>query len=88
MFSTLSKQIPNKFNKNFSIFSLALKNIYQINSYKKSFNNNSRALHKSQKSSFSNVYVNHRDTIDNNQDSPFDFTEENYKKVEEILVNI
>lgn len=37
---------------------------------------------------FSNVYVNHRDSIDNNQNTPFDFTEENYKKVEEILVNI
>jgi hypothetical protein len=34
----------------------------------------------------SSVYVNHRDTIDNNDDTPFDFTPENYKKIEEILV--
>lgn len=36
---------------------------------------------------FSTVYVNHRDTEDNNEQAPFDFTEENYKKVEEILVS-
>jgi NADH dehydrogenase (ubiquinone) flavoprotein 2 len=35
--------------------------------------------------SFSHVYVNHRDTFDNNDKTPFDFTPENYKKVEEIL---
>jgi NADH dehydrogenase (ubiquinone) flavoprotein 2 len=33
----------------------------------------------------SHVFVNHRDTPDNNDKTPFDFTEENYKKVEEIL---
>lgn len=33
----------------------------------------------------SSVYVNHRDTFDNNDKTPFDFTPENYKKVEEIL---
>lgn len=31
------------------------------------------------------VYVNHRDTEENNDKTPFDFTPENYKKVEEIL---
>jgi len=35
--------------------------------------------------SFSHVYVNHRDTVDNNDKTPFDFTPENYVKVEEIL---
>ena len=34
---------------------------------------------------WSSVYVNHRDTADNNDTTPFDFTAENYKKVEEIL---
>ena len=35
---------------------------------------------------FSGVYVNHRDTPDNNAQAPFDFTEENYKKIDIILV--
>ncbi len=35
---------------------------------------------------FSSVYVNHRDLPGNDQQAPFDFTEENYVKVEEILV--
>jgi NADH dehydrogenase (ubiquinone) flavoprotein 2 len=35
--------------------------------------------------SFSHVYVNHRDTIENNDKTPFDFTPENYKKLDEIL---
>lgn len=39
------------------------------------------------KRNFSTVYVNHRDTFTNNELAPFDFTEENYKKVEEILVS-
>jgi len=47
----------------------------------------STSLFKYQKLSFSSVYVNHRDTPDNNDDTPFDFTPENYKKVEEIMVN-
>lgn len=34
---------------------------------------------------FSSVYVNHRDTKENNDDTPFDFTPENYKKIDEIL---
>ena len=36
----------------------------------------------------SSVYVNHRDTFDNNDDTPFDFTPENYKKIDTILVNL
>lgn len=36
---------------------------------------------------FSTVYVNHRDTNDNNTQAPFDFTPENYIKVDEILVS-
>lgn len=31
------------------------------------------------------LYVNHRDTPDNNESTPFDFTPENYKKIDEIL---
>jgi NADH dehydrogenase (ubiquinone) flavoprotein 2 len=34
---------------------------------------------------FSTVYVNHRDTFNNNDKTPFDFTPENYKQVEVIL---
>jgi NADH dehydrogenase (ubiquinone) flavoprotein 2 len=34
---------------------------------------------------FSTVYVNHKDTEDNNQQAPFDFTIENYKEVDIIL---
>jgi hypothetical protein len=36
---------------------------------------------------FSSVYVNHRDLPGNDEQAPFDFTEENYVKVEEILVS-
>ena len=34
---------------------------------------------------FGGVYVNHRDTPENNDKTPFDFTQENYKKIDEIL---
>ena len=34
----------------------------------------------------SSHFVNHRDTPDNNESTPFDFTEDNYKKVSEIMV--
>ena len=37
---------------------------------------------------FSSHYVNHRDTSLNNDTTPFDFTPENYKKIDEILVTI
>ncbi len=36
--------------------------------------------------SYSSHYVNHRDTNFNNDETPFDFTPENYKKIDEILV--
>jgi hypothetical protein len=36
--------------------------------------------------SYSSVYVNHRDTNYNNDQTPFDFTPENYKKIEHLLV--
>lgn len=36
---------------------------------------------------FSTVFVNHRDLPGNDEQAPFDFTEENYVKVEEILVS-
>ena len=41
---------------------------------------------KTQKNVFSSAYVNHRNTPENNENTPFDFTEENYKKVAEIMV--
>lgn len=34
---------------------------------------------------FSNVYVNHRETAENNDSVPFDFTKENYKQVDILL---
>ncbi len=34
---------------------------------------------------FSDVYVNHRDTPDNNDSVPFEFTPENYKEIDRIL---
>lgn len=34
----------------------------------------------------SSVYVNHRNTKENNDKAPFDFTPENYKVVEGIMV--
>jgi hypothetical protein len=78
----------------FPIFTTKLKNnLITRNSFSFVMKNliiskNNILLLKNQRSNFSSVYVNHRDTIDNNQDSPFDFTEENYNKVQEILVII
>ena len=43
-------------------------------------------IFKTPKFSFSK-YVNHRNTIDNNDNTPFDFTPDNYVKVHEILVS-
>jgi hypothetical protein len=37
--------------------------------------------------SYSSHYVNHRDTNYNNDQTPFDFTPENYQKIEHLLVN-
>lgn len=34
---------------------------------------------------FSDIYTNHRDSADNNDSVPFDFTPENYKEIETIL---
>jgi hypothetical protein len=39
-----------------------------------------------QNKQFSTVYVNHRNTIDNNEKTPFDFSIESYTKIDEILV--
>ena len=47
---------------------------------------NSNFLIQQFKKNFSGVYVNHRDTDSNNEQAPFDFTEENYKQVDEIMV--
>ena len=30
-------------------------------------------------------FVNHRDTADNNEDTPFEFTKENYEKINDLL---
>jgi len=45
-------------------------------------------LLKCQRVLFSSVYVNHRDTVDNDDNTPFDFTSENYKEIDRILVII
>jgi len=70
--------------------SFLIKNFINTNSYLKTnlfkFSLN-RNLLQSQFKQFSTVYVNHRDTEDNNEKAPFDFTEENYKEVEKILVS-
>lgn len=79
MFSTFATKLRNNFITKNS-FSFVMKNLN-----KSSYN---FSLIRNQRANFSSVYVNHRDTIDNNQDSPFDFTEENYIKVQEILVII
>lgn len=34
---------------------------------------------------FSDIYVNHRQTTENNESTPFDFTEENYEEIHKIL---
>jgi NADH dehydrogenase (ubiquinone) flavoprotein 2 len=34
---------------------------------------------------FSNVFVTHRNREDNSDSVPFDFTDDNYKKIEQIL---
>lgn len=49
--------------------------------------NNSLYSYKGLTKVFSSVYVNHRDLPGNDEQAPFDFTEENYVKVEEILVS-
>jgi len=79
MFSCLGSQLRTQMSKINPVLSVFGNNLNKWNS--RSF------LNKLQKKRFSNVYVNHRDTIDNNDNTPFDFTEENYKKVEEIIVS-
>lgn len=78
MFSSLSFQLRSNLLVKKSIFQ-----IIQFKTKKISFN---LGFYNNFKQNFSSVYVNHRDTLDNNQNTPFDFTEENYKEVEEILV--
>lgn len=78
MFSSLGLQLARNFSFKNQFFSLSRFNFKQ--------NNQMFGFQKIMEKKFSSVYVNHRDTIDNNQNTPFDFTEENYKKVEEILV--
>lgn len=34
---------------------------------------------------FSSIFVTHRNSSDNSDSVPFDFTDENYKKIESIL---
>jgi len=33
------------------------------------------------------AFVNHRDTDDNSESTPFEFTPENYKEIEELMTN-
>ena len=67
------------------MFSCAIKSLRNFNLLKK----NDPILHINNffkfPKLFSSVYVNHRDSIDNNDLTPFDFSPENYKKIEEIL---
>lgn len=79
MFSSLGSQIRAKISLKNPMVSVLRSGFMQKNSPNLRFS-------AAQKKNFSSVYVNHRDTIDNNQNTPFDFTEENYKKIEEILV--
>lgn len=78
MFSSLSFQLRSNLLVKNSILQLI-----RFNTKKNTFN---LGFYNNIKQNFSSVYVNHRDTLDNNQNTPFDFTEENYKEVEEILV--
>lgn len=43
------------------------------------------SLYRKQVRAFSDVYVNHRNTPDNNDSVPFEFTPENYKEIDRIL---
>ena len=87
----LSTKLFNKFNLN------ASKLFYNYNLFSKSFNSNylkNKNLTKymsyinTSKKNFSTVYVNHKDSFENNEKAPFDFTKENYEKVDEILVSL
>jgi len=49
------------------------------------FATRTRSIAPTQFRAFSDVYVNHRDTPNNNDSVPFDFTPENYKEIERIL---
>lgn len=80
MFSSLSSNLRTQISRANPVLSAFKNNIKKTNM--------NLFLNNLTKKNFSSVYVNHRDTIDNNQNTPFDFTEENYKKVEEILVII
>jgi len=57
-----------------------------MNILKNTNKKNNFLVNKLNTKNFSGVYVNHRDSENNNEQAPFDFTEENYKKVEEIMV--
>lgn len=80
--------------KNISLFkSLSFRSMNMLSFSKFSLSNLSKTTRnnliyaKYVNKQFSSVYVNHRDTEDNNEQAPFDFTSENYKKVDEILVS-
>jgi hypothetical protein len=78
MFSSLSSNLRSQISRANSVVFPIRNNIR---------NKNMNLFLNLSKKNFSSAYVNHRDTIDNNQNTPFDFSEENYKQVEEILVN-
>lgn len=90
-----SKYITNTFIKNNTTIIKNAKTFYNFSVLKKSFNitnfNNNSLNHylsfiKQSKRYFSSVYVNHKDSFENNEKAPFDFTKDNYEKVNEILV--
>lgn len=77
MLGNYSKTILKNLGTKSNLFSqLNTKNIFK----------KSNILLKQQKF-LSSHYVNHRNTVDNNEETPFDFTKESYKKIDEILVN-
>lgn len=49
------------------------------------FASKTRSLNLKRFAAFSDVYVNHRDTPENNDSVPFDFTQENYTEIQRIL---
>jgi hypothetical protein len=78
MLGNISKNLFKSMNINNKLFTtFKTTNIFRMNN---SFVKQQKYL--------SSHYVNHRNTIDNNEETPFDFTDENYKKIDEILVNI
>lgn len=58
---------------------LALKSLFRSGASIKSFNNQTRVMLASQQNKLFSAFVNHRDTHDNHEATPFEFTNDNYK---------